>query len=140
MVEIERLANTLQWRSGWQKTPETLYLEDYCALVYDALRQLFVMTGRAALFDEAKTEYEDDMPIRYSADILADEYEWLMVTAQIGFFRRVQQDVNTLTGYSTDALTVSNADKPYANLQATLRDLENQQRTLYYKMTRFNLL
>ena len=52
----------------------------------------------------------------------------------------MQTNVNNVFGYSTDALTVTNADKPYANLAATIAELEQKRRTLYYKMVRFNLL
>lgn len=140
MVEIETLANKLQRRTEWQRTPQVLYLEDYCELVCDALRQLFILTGRAAQFDEGKLTIEDEMPVRYDAVLRADELEWLLVEAEICFFRRVQQDVNNLIGYATDAMTITNADKPFVNLQNTLRDLEHRQRVLYYKMPQYTLL
>lgn len=70
----------------------------------------------------------------------ADEYEYVLTTAEISFYRRVQSDVNRIVGYSTDAMTITNADKPYANISQTISELLNRQRILYYKMTRFVLL
>ena len=140
MVNLETLANKLQRGTEWQKTPETLYLEDYCELMHTALKQLFIVTGRASVYDESKLVVEDDMPIAYDDTLQVDEVEWIMVTAEIGFFRKVQTDVNNTFGYSTDALTVTNADKPYQNLASTIQKLEYTQRLLYYKMARFNLL
>jgi hypothetical protein len=140
LVNLETLANKLQRRTEWQKTPDTLYLEDYCEIVLVALKQLYIVTGRASLYDESKLTIEDDMPIAYDDTLMLDEIEWIMVTAEIGFFRKVQTDVNNAFGYSTDALTVTNADKPYANLSSTIQKLENMQRIIYYKMTRFTLL
>lgn len=58
----------------------------------------------------------------------------------LGFYRRVQSDVNRIVGYSTDAMTITNADKPYANISQTVNELLNRQRILYYKMTRYVLL
>ena len=64
----------------------------------------------------------------------------MLTTAEIGFYRRVQSDVNRIVGYSTDAMSITNADKPYANISQTIAELSNRQRILYYKMTRFVLL
>jgi len=140
MVNIETLANRLQRRTEWQKTPDTLYLEDYCEIVHTALKRLFIITGRAGAYDETRLVVEDDMPVSYDCTLAVDEEEWVMATAEIDFFRKVQTDVNNLIGYSTDAMTVTNADKPYANLDGTIRKLEDDRRIIYYKMTRYNLL
>lgn len=64
----------------------------------------------------------------------------MLVTAEIGFYRKVQTDVNNIVGYTTDALSVTNADKPFQYIGATVRELENKRRVLYYKMTRFSML
>lgn len=48
--------------------------------------------------------------------------------------------MNRIVGYSTDAMTITNADKPYANISQTLAELANRQRVLYYKMVRYTLL
>lgn len=60
-----------------------------------------------------------------------------MLVAQIGFFKKVQADVNNIVGYTTNALTVTGADKPYAHLQDTIANLENERRIVYYKMHRY---
>lgn len=98
------------------------------------------MTGRAALFNETRMQRVDSKPVSYDISLQIDEEEYLLLTAEIGFFRLVQTSVNNVFGYSTDALTITNADKPYANLAATISDLEQKHRALYYKMVRFNLL
>ena len=48
--------------------------------------------------------------------------------------------MNRIVGYSTDAMSITNADKPYANISQTIAELSNRQRILYYTMTRFVLL
>lgn len=64
----------------------------------------------------------------------------MLTTAEIGFYRRVQSDVNRIVGYSTDAMSITNADKPYANISQTVAELTARQRVLYYKMARYTLL
>jgi hypothetical protein len=48
-------------------------------------------------------------------------------------------DVNNSFGYSTNALTVTNADKPYANLKDTLEDIQHERRIAFNKMIRYTL-
>ena len=129
MTDMQKMAQELKQRTEWQDTPVELVHEDYLEIVRQAVRHLYVMTGRY-------TQYDDSSEIALSAD----EYEYVLTTAEIGFYRRVQSDVNRIVGYSTDAMTNTNADKPYANISQTVNELLNRQRILYYKMTRFVLL
>lgn len=129
MTDMERMARELRQRTEWQDTPVELVDEDYQEIIRQAVRHLYVMTGRY-------TQYDDTSEIELSVD----EYEYVLTTAEIGFYRRVQSDVNRIVGYSTDAMTITNADKPYANISQTVNELLNRQRILYYKMTRFVLL
>lgn len=129
MTDMQKMAQELRQRTEWQDTPVELAHEDYLEIVRQAVRHLYVMTGRY-------TQYDDSSEIALSAD----EYEYVLTTAEIGFYRRVQSDVNRIVGYSTDAMTITNADKPYANISQTVNELLNRQRILYYKMTRFVLL
>lgn len=50
------------------------------------------------------------------------------------FFKKVQSDVNNIVGYTTDALSITNADKPYAHLQDTIGELEKERRIVFFKM------
>ena len=129
MTELERLAQELRQRTEWQDTPVEMTDEDYREIVRQAIRHLYVMTGRYSQYDNTEIYH-----------LSADEYEYVLTTAEIGFYRRVQSDVNRIVGYSTDAMTITNADKPYANIGQTVNELLNRQRILYYKMTRYVLL
>ena len=129
MTDMQKMAQELKQRTEWQDTPVELVHEDYLEIVRQAVRHLYVMTGRYMQYDE-----------NTAIALSADEYEYVLTTAEIGFYRRVQSDVNRIVGYSTDAMTITNADKPYANISQTVNELLNRQRILYYKMTRFVLL
>ena len=129
MTDMQKMAQELKQRTEWQDTPVELVHEDYLEIVRQAVHHLYVMTGRYM-------QYDENIAIALSAD----EYEYVLTTAEIGFYRRVQSDVNRIVGYSTDAMTITNADKPYANISQTVNELLNRQRILYYKMTRYVLL
>lgn len=73
-------------------------------------------------------------------DLEIDEKRYAILSAKIEFFRRVQTDVNNIVGYTTDALTVTNADKPYINIASTIDALEKERRIIHYKMIRHALL
>lgn len=140
MTDILALAGELYRRTEWQRTPDELSQDDYCFMVLEAIKDLLVITGRAVRYDAEKVTHEEGVPVGYADELPLDETEYVLLTAEIAFYRKVQTDVNNIVGYTTDALSVTNADKPFQYISATIRELENRRRVLYYKMTRFSML
>lgn len=134
---LTELISELRDNTSWQKTPLPLIDADYVNMTKRAIRQLYVDTGRASIYHSGLFTEDDDGIVSFSEDLRADEIEYILICAQINFFKRVATDVNNIVGYVTDALTVTNADKPYANLKDTMDRLENERRIKYYKMHRF---
>ena len=143
MLNITKLAEELKEETEWQETPRPLTDAQYTTMVIRGLERLFVDTGRAESYDENKYQTVDiggdEEELYYDADFLIDEKVYIMLCSKMNFFQKVQSDVNNTFGYSTDALTVTNADKPYANLKNTLEDLDKERRIVYYKMHRYAL-
>lgn len=142
MLNITELVDQLKDETQWQETPVPLTDEQYTKMIIRGLEKLFVDTGRAKDYDENKYQTvttATDSYVAYDGDFLIDEKHYIMLCAQMNFFKKVQTDVNNTFGYSTDALTVTNADKPYANLKNTLEDLDKERRITYYKMHRYAL-
>ena len=142
MLNITQLAEKLKEQTEWQETPIPLTNGNYENMVVDGLERLFVDTGRATEYDESKyvsVETPEEAYLGYDATFLLDEKRYIQICSQINFFSKVQSDVNNRFGYSTDALTVTNADKPYANLRDTIEKLDNERRIIYYKMVRYTL-
>jgi len=140
MLNITKLATWLKEKTEWQETPVPLTDANYINMVIDGIERLFVDTGRSDQYDEElyKT-IEDTEDYGYDYVFPLDERRYIQICAQINFFSKVQSDVNNTFGYSTDALTVTNADKPYANLKDTIGNLDNERRIIYYKMVRYTL-
>ena len=69
-----------------------------------------------------------------------DEQEYVLTTAEIAFYKKVQASVDDITSYTTDAMSVTHGDKPFANLQQKITDLDMRQRMIWYKMARYNIL
>lgn len=139
MLNLTALADILKEKTAWQSTPAEVTDDQYLAMILRGLRRLFIDTGRAAEFDVMKLTMLDDNTYNYDGAFLIDEEEYVLCCAEIDFFKKVQSDVNNAFGYSTDALTVTNADKPYVNLKNTIDDLENERRIVYYKMVRYTI-
>lgn len=137
-LSITDLAIWLQEETAWQATPEPISHLDYKHMIVRGLKRLFIDTGRASEYDQSLLDAGAE-GWTYNRNFLIDEEEYIILCAQIVFFKRVQSDVNNILGYSTDALTVTNSDKPYANLRNTIDELEKRRRELYYRMPRYTL-
>ena len=142
MLNITKLAEWLKKKTEWQETPVPMTISNYTDMVIEGIERLFVDTGRSENYDEDLyqiVETSEDSYLGYDADFPLDERKYIQICSQINFFSKVQCDVNDRFGYSTDAITVTLADKPYANLKDTIEKLDNERRTIYYKMVRYTL-
>lgn len=138
MLNITEIADELHEVTAWQDTPVPLTSEDYTKIVKRAVRNFFVDINRASEYSKEKFIQVDDS-ICYDRDFMADEEVYIIILCKIEFFERVQTDVNNAFGYTTNALTVTNADKPYKNLAETLSNLYNERRIKFNKMVRYTL-
>lgn len=133
----ERLIKNIEW----QLVPEDMGIEDCVPFILDAIEYFYIMSGKAMQWsDELVIKDEADVPVTFNADFKMDERAYILVTAEIGFYQKVQSDVNELMSYSTDAMTVANADKPFANLDSMIEKLRGKQLEIWHKMTRYNML
>ena len=137
MTNISELANELKDATRWQKTPLQLSDNDYVSIIIRALKRLYIDTGRASVFNMDMITKNDEENVCFTEDLPIDEEEYVLLCSQIGFFNQVKTDVNNIVGYTTDALSVTNADKPYANIKDSIEKLENERRITYYKMIRY---
>lgn len=140
MTDMVELAHELFDRIEWQKVPEDVTREDLTGFIARGIRDLYVKTGRATSFSEDMFVKAEDMYTEFTPTLPLDESQYVLVSAEIFFYQKVQKTVDTLTSYTTDALSVTHGDKPFANLQQTLTDLKAEQRQIWYKMTRYHHL
>lgn len=136
MTSITNLANELYEQTKYQKTPMPFDQSEYELLIINGIKTLYIDTGRALTFTDDMIIVEDE-EIKLIDTLPIDEEKYVLLVAQINFFKKVQADVNNIVGYTTNALTVTGADKPYAHLQDTITNLENERRIVYYKMVRY---
>ena len=145
MTDLDKLAKRLFNKIKWQEVPETIGADDLVDLLCDAIRMLYVISGRTFLFSEDMfiddTEDEKRKSPRYfNYDFEIDETEWILLVSQIEFYKTCRSNVDDLQGYTTDAMAVTHGDKPFKNLTETIQGLENERNVVWTRMVRFNQL
>lgn len=141
MLNVSKMAEWLKEKTEWQETPAPLTDKNYLNMIIEGIERLFVDTGRSDLYNEdLYVQIEGTEDYGYDYDFPLDERRYIQICAQMNFFSKVQTDVNNAFGYTTDALSVTHADKPYENLDSTLGKLEQERRIIYYKMVRYTLI
>jgi len=139
VLNITEMAAELQELTAWQETPEVLSIPDYVKMVVRAVKKFFVDINHPTEYNQSLWTVNDEGETCYDRDFLLDEEEYIKILCRLEFFQRVQTDVNNSFGYSTNALTVTNADKPYANLKDTISDIQHERRIAFNKMVRYTL-
>lgn len=137
MTNIEKLVAELKDETSWQQTPLPMENEAYNRLIVLGIRDLYIKTQRAASFYDDK--FSEDGKT-FEDTLLADEIVHVLLKSKILFFQRVQMDVNNVFGYSTDASSLTYADKPFQHLETTIQRLEQELRANYAKMLRFGVV
>ena len=139
MTDVIGLASRLFNRIEWQRVPDTVTREDLTEMIADAIRYLYVVTGRTEQFKDDMFTVSGGLYSTFSQTLLLDEQEYVLLTAEIGFYKKVQASVSDQVSYTTDAMSVAHGDKPFANIQQKLTDLERDRRIIWYKMIRYHL-
>lgn len=145
MTDIVKLAQRLHRRIQWQEIPEQLTSADLIDILDDAIRMLYVISGRTFQFSEDKfivedIENSDEKNYYFADDLELDEQEWILLEGEIAFYNMALSNVDDLQSYTTDAMAVTHGDKPYKNIKATVEDRQAKQAVVWTRMVRFNQL
>lgn len=154
MTDIAKLAQRLYRRIKWQEIPETLDRDDMMDIICDAIRMLYVISGRTFRFSEDmftdippedEEQEEDDVAetvdgLWFKDTLELDEEEWVLLESEIAFYNMALSNVDDLQSYTTDAMAVTHGDKPYKNIKATVEDRQMKQAVVWTRMVRFNQL
>ena len=139
MTDVVALAQRLHRKINSQRTPEEVHWTDQVLWVAEAIRKLYVISGRALQFNEDMFEYDESGDIMsFSETLSPDEVEWVLLEAQIEFYKWVQASHDDMVSYTTDAMAVTHGNKPYEHIGSTIDRLEGERNRIWYAMTRFN--
>lgn len=140
MTDVVALAKRLHRKINSQRTPEEVHWMDQVNWIIDAIRQLYVISGRALNFSDDMFYRDEEIEgSLFLKDTLSlDEEEWVLLEAQIEFYKWVQASHDDLVSYSTDAMAVTHGNKPYEHIAATIDRLEGERNRIWYTMVRYN--
>ncbi len=140
-ISVTKMAQELKDATAWQATPEALDDEQYIDMIVRGIKKFYIDINRASEYSDSKLiwDEETEQELLYDADLQVNEQYYVMLCAKLEFLKKVQSDVNNIVGYTTNALTVTNADKPYANLKDSISQLDNERRIVYYKMVDYTM-
>lgn len=146
MTDIGELCEKVYGKIEWQKFPagmdDDTKMEMIRSAIVEGIEDLFIVTGRAAAYSNYSytvDEWEGAVS-EFSYDLQLDEKMYVICYAQIFILSKVRNQYTELLGYTTNALTVTNADKPYAYLTGVIDELKRRMDLYYYKMVRFSHL
>ena len=145
MTDLVELARRLHRRIQWQEIPEALTSTDLIEMIKDAIRMLYVISGRTFVFSEDKFTVEDiedsdEKNYYFEDDLELDEREFVLLESEIAFYNMALSNVDDLTSYTTDAMAVTHGDKPYKNIKATVEDRQAKLAVVWTRMVRYNQL
>ena len=87
MTNITDIAHRLFRKIKWQEVPEEVNHEDLVDLVCDAIRKLYVISGRTFMFSEDLFVEGEQNDIVFQNDMEIDEVEWVLLESQIEFYK-----------------------------------------------------
>lgn len=131
-TDLFDLVQKLKRETKWQRTPQPISDEDYLEMAIDGIRYFHMLTNQSSVdVDGLADRVAGTFPKTFNLT----EMEIVMCAAQIKFYEQVRADKNAIVGFTTDAITVTNADKPYQYLTSTIEELRRSIRIAYYKLT-----
>lgn len=162
VTDITKLARRLFDRIEWQDTLETVTRDDLCRMIAEAIRYLYILVGKGEQDVESRFVYEEvtepaeeettdetseeeeeetePVPLFFTDDLKPDEQLYVIMTAELDFYKKVQSQYDGMTSYTTDAMAVTHGDAPFKNLQAKIDGAKKERDVVWWRMIRYNLL
>lgn len=129
--QFTRMRDRLMALTALQRTPIEYTPDDYDLLIVDGIRALYVDLNKSAQY---RTEFDEQSLSFIDKELLISEEEYILLKAHLNFYKMIQADVNSIVGYSTDSISVTNADKPYANISNEMARIEQRLVDLFFKV------
>ena len=131
MLSLNIIKTELITRVKFQQTPIPMDDSDYLICVIQGLKRLYVDEG---IEDNYISDF-NDADNTVSRTLNLTELEYITTSAEIIFRTQIKDDLASIVSYSTNSLSVTQGDKPYKNLNETIKDLESRLSKLAFKFT-----
>lgn len=140
MTDILPLVAKLRRDTEWQQTPDFVGDEDLAEMIASGIEHLYTMQGRSSQIGGDAFTKDDGMIVSFAQDLSVAETRYVMCCAKISFFQKAQTDASFMVSYTTDALSIAHADKPFANLADMISQLKRERDFLFLKMVDHSMM
>lgn len=136
MLDIEEMAENLEYKTKWQNTPYPVHREDYIKTVVYAIKKFFVDVNHPSEYNRTLYTTNEDNVLIYDYDFDAVQEDYIFILCQQLFYGRVYDDQSGdgSVSYTTDALSVTGAKEGYKSVQQKLNELEQERIRVFHKM------
>jgi len=114
-----------------QRTPTAYTDDEYIEFSRLGCKRFYIDTGIESLWE---IEYSDGATPLLTRNLNVLEKEYCLLCAEIYFFENVRNYWNTLVSYTTNALKIANANKPFEFINETINQKERKLIDLFHKM------
>jgi len=115
----------------FQATPIPMTDDDYQNFTIQGVKRLYIDEG---IEDNFILDY-DKTANTITRTLNLTEIEYARISSEISFRNQIKDDINAIVGYSTNAISITGANSPYKNAEATILLLENRLAKLAFKFT-----
>lgn len=131
MTSLVDIQTELESNIKFQVTPIPMTQEDYLSFTIKGAKRLYTDEG---IEDSFITDF-DKVANTLVRDLTLTELEYCCICAEIAFRNQIKDDINAIVGYSTNAISITGANSPYKNAEATIYELESRLAKLAFKFT-----
>jgi hypothetical protein len=131
MTSLIDIQSELESNIKFQATPIPMSPSDYLSFTIKGVKRLYTDEG---IEDNFLVDF-DKVNNTLTRDLTLTELEYSCISAEIAFRNQIKDDLSSIVSYSTNALSVSNGDKPYKNLKEIVDELESRLAKLAFKFT-----
>jgi hypothetical protein len=134
-TSINNIKSKLITNTRFQRTPSSFTNYDYLDFAIDGVKRFYVDTGLESSWD---SEFTDGVLPTISRDLNIKEIDYCTIASEIKYFESVRNYWNTMVSYTTNALSVAYAYKPFEYFSKIIDDKEKKLTELFYKMTDYS--
>jgi hypothetical protein len=134
-TSITSIRDKLKDNVRHQRTPTTYTDSNYLDLAISGCKKFYIDIGLESNWD---SEYTSGVSPTLSRDLNILETDYCIKASEIAFYKEVRAYWSTMVSYTTNALSVAYAFKPFEFFTSIINECEKELISLFQKMTEYS--